>query len=123
MAGGSVAQAKRRSSTGGNNNSVLEIGTASFQLVEKEPTREEILMELVKKRCLNINNPEKLKTIIIPIINERKAIMQSVTACGNDALAQAMDAAIPKETPKTISGSNLASTANASNSHNNETIS
>ena len=59
---------------------------------------------------MNINNPEKLKTIVIPIINDRKAIMQSVSAVGNDALTQAMEAAIPKEAPKTISGSNLAST-------------
>ena len=49
MAGGSVAQAKRRSSAGHDSNGVLELGPASFQLVEKEPTREEILAELVKK--------------------------------------------------------------------------
>ena len=72
MAGGSLAQAKRRSAEVSTEESnLIDINGHQLAIVAPEPTQEDIKTELARKRCLNRTLKEKEKTVLEPVINSR----------------------------------------------------
>ena len=58
MTGGSVAQAKRRSSTAANGD-LVDVHGPQLSIVSPEPTQDDIKGELARKRCLNLTLKDK----------------------------------------------------------------
>lgn len=112
MPGGSLNQAKRRSVIDGNNTfasaTVTLGGTGNvpiFTLTREEPTRDELIKELARKRTLDITVPEKVDEMVTPIIAMREDIIDKVKSLnGNNATAilEAIEAAIPVKIAKKV---------------------
>lgn len=111
MAGGSLAQAKRRSSSDTDSSrarNVITINGMSLELNAVEPTQQELLVEIAKKRTVNKTIPQKLKDIADPIVKERALIITTANGQVNESVATKLEDSTPGTTPKTLSGSALA---------------
>ena len=107
MAGGSVAQAKRRSSsTTSDNGNLVDVNGHQLSIKSPEPTHDEIKGELARKRCLNLTLKEKGKRVLEPAINNRNLIVDAAkkTAGVDEEVISKIEKAIPVEIPKSLSG-------------------
>ena len=110
MIGGSLAQAKRRSS---NNSSTsmtnsIEINGQSLMIVIPEPDQEELLVEIARKRTLGLTIGQKVQQVIMPVVNNRDPILNSAQKLPDSTgLVSKLREAIPFELPKTMNGPNL----------------
>lgn len=113
---GSLRQAKRRSNDATDKtqpsskaDTMLFDGN-QLQLLTPEPDQEQLLSELARKRTLNKTIPQKINSLLKPIIEERDFILNRakslpiIDASKATNIATKLEKAIPSDLPKTQSG-------------------
>ena len=100
MAGGSTAQAKRRSETEAEDTSTVNVDGNEVRIQAAMPNQEELIQELVKKRCGG-NREQKITNIVKPIVDDRELILSTVQRESNEAMATKIGEVIPVSLPKT----------------------
>jgi hypothetical protein len=99
---GTLKQAQRRSDRNNDaEENSFEVNGSKLQLITPEPTHEDILLELAKKRTCDLKLPEKTQQLIAPCVKERKSIIDQAKRISSDAIAEKIAEAIPIEIPKT----------------------
>ena len=108
MTGGSLAQAKRRSSASSTEAmNPVQINGQSLMLIVPEPNQEELLAEIPRKRTMGLTLGQKAKQVIEPVINNRELILKASQKYNKGSTSKLRNA-IPFEMPKSINGAALA---------------